>query len=479
MKHLVERALKKAQQEGASYADVRIIGSENESISVRNGSLDVLQSDSGKGFGVRVIADGAWGFSSSSVLTEDEIDKIASEAVAIAKTSAKVAHEPVKLANINVHQDQVPHGISDDPRNVPLSDRIKYLIECDKSMEMQGIAAHFANTSVMYEDKWFGSTEGAMIRQERIETGAGLTCFATDGKNLCKRSYPQAFGGDFARAGWSFVEKMNLQENGKRIARQCVNMLNAKPCPKGRKDIVIDGSQMALQVHESLGHPTELDRVFGTEAGYAGRSFMKPHLLGNLQYGSKIVNITADSTIPHALGGFAYDDEGIKAQRVHLIKDGLFVGYLDSREDAAKLGTNPMGAMRASSWSRIPIVRMVSVNLEPGDMTFDQLIGGVNDGIYLETTLSWSIDDHRVNFQFSTEIGWEIVNGKLGEMIRTPSYSGITTEFWNSCDGIGNKDLWHVWGVPNCGKGEPTQIMHVSHGTAPTRFRNVVVGVGS
>lgn len=479
MKHLVERALKKASSEGATYADIRILSHENESISVKNGSLEVLQSDSGKGFGVRVVADGAWGFSSSSAVTEDEIDRVASEAVAIAKASAKVTHDPVKLANIEVHQDDVKHGITDDPRSIPLADRIKYMIESDKSMELKGIVAHSANTSCLYEDKWFGSTEGAMIHQDRIETGAGLTCFAFDGKNLCKRSYPQAFGGDYARAGWSFVEKMNLQENGAKIAKQCVDMLSAKPCPKGRKDVVIDGSQMALQVHESLGHPTELDRVFGTEAGYAGRSFMKPQLLNNLQYGSKIVNITADSTIPHALGGFAYDDEGIKAQRVHLIKDGLFVGYLDSREDAAKLGLRPMGAMRASSWARIPIVRMVSVNLEPGDLTFDQLIGGVTDGIYLETTLSWSIDDHRVNFQFSTEIGWEIVNGKLGDMIRTPSYSGITTEFWNSCDGIGNKDLWHVWGVPNCGKGEPTQIMHVSHGTAPTRFRNVVVGVGS
>jgi TldD protein len=236
---------------------------------------------------------------------------------------------------------------------------------------------------------------------------------------------------------------------------------------------------MALQVHESLGHPVELDRVLGTEAAYAGKSFMTPDLLNNLQYGSKIVNITADATIPHAFGGIAYDDEGVKAKRVYMIKDGLFVGYLNSREDSAQLGLEPMGAMRASGWDRVPIVRMVSVNLEPGDLTFDQLIGGIEDGIYLADTLSWSIDDRRWNFQFSTEIGWEIKNGKLGEMIRQPSYQGITPEFWNSCDGIGNKDTWRVWGVPNCGKGEPMQMMHVSHGTSPTRFRNVVVGVGA
>jgi len=479
LKDLVERALKKARLEGASYGDIRLITETSEHVSAKDGVIKAIVSDSSVGFGIRVIADGAWGFSSSSTVTPDEIDKVAAEAVAIAKASAKVTHDPVKLAEIEIHVDDVPSGISDDPRKVPLGKKVALALDATRSMEAQGVIARNANVYNSYQEKYFGSTEGAMIRQEKIESGAGMEAYASDGKTFVKRSYPQSFGGDFARLGWSFVENMDLPGNGKRVSQEVLALLKAKPCPKGRKDIVIDGAQMALQVHESLGHPTELDRVFGTEAGYAGKSFMMPDMLNKLQYGSKIVNITADATIPGAFGGFAYDDEGVKAKRVFLVKDGLFVGYLDSREDAAKLGMKPMGAMRASSWARIPIVRMVSVNLEPGDLTFDQLIGGVQDGIFMATTLSWSIDDHRLNFQFSAEIGWEIKNGKLGEMIRTPSYTGITPEFWNSCDGIGNRDLWHVWGVPNCGKGEPSQIMHVSHGTAPTRFRNIEVGVGS
>jgi len=213
------------------------------------------------------------------------------------------------------------------------------------------------------------------------------------------------------------------------------------------------------------------------EASYAGTSFLTPDKLGNFQYGSKIVNITADATIPEALGGFAYDDEGVKGQGVYLVKDGLFVGYLTSRETAHKVGLKPMGAMRAESWNRIPIIRMTSINLEPGDMSLEELIKGVDRGIYVETNKSWSIDDKRLNFQFGTEIGWEIKNGELGDMIKNPTYTGITYEFWRNCDGIANRDYWNVWGVPNCGKGEPVQSMHVSHGTSPARFRNVRVGV--
>jgi len=479
LKDHIERALKSATLEGASYVDIRIIDNMSERIQAKDKAITSLSSSRSQGFGVRVIADGAWGFSSSSVVTADEIEKVAKEAVSIAKASAKTIKEPIKLAKIEVFKDDVPSGVIDDPRNIPLSERVKLALDADKSMDISGIASHEVGIFNTFEEKFFGSTEGAMIRQERIESGAGMEAFAADDKAFAKRSYPQSFGGDFACDGWNFVIKMDLPGNGERIAKQALELLKAKPCPKSRKDIVIDGSQMALQVHESLGHPAELDRVFGTEAAYAGRSFIKPDMRSCFKYGSPIVNITADATIPHAFGGLKYDDEGVKAKRVYLVKNGIFCDYLDSREDAARLGVEPMGAMRASGWNRIPIVRMVSVNLEPGDLTFGQLISGIDDGIYFETTLSWSIDDHRLNFQFSTEIGWEIKNGKLGEMIRTPSYQGITPEFWGSCDGIGNRDLWHVWGVPNCGKGEPMQTMHVSHGTAPTRFRNIQVGVGS
>lgn len=479
MKKKLERALQAAKSAGATYADVRILKRQDERIAAKDCVLDNLSYNTDAGFGIRVVADGAWGFSSSSIISDSEIDKVAQEAVAIAKASALVAHNPVKLADIEVHKDDVSAGIADDPRNIPIADRIKFALEVDKTMAKQGIVSHSTNVFNRWEEKFFASSEGAEIRQEDVKVGAGITAFASNGKGFAKRSYPASFGGVYSREGWSYVEKYKLAENGSRIADEAIQILSAKPCPKGKKDIVIEGSQLALQIHESIGHPVELDRVFGTEAAFAGKSFVKPEMMDNFRYGSDIVNITADATIPHAFGGFAYDDEGIKAKRVHIIKDGIFKGFLDSREDAAMLGTVPMGAGRASSWNRIPIVRMVSVNLEPGDKNFEELIAGIDDGLYISTVLSWSIDDLRLNFQFTTELGWEIKNGKLGEMVQRPTYTGISYEFWRNCDAIGNKDLWTVWGVPNCGKGEPMQLMHVSHGTSPARFRQVEVGVGS
>jgi TldD protein len=234
---------------------------------------------------------------------------------------------------------------------------------------------------------------------------------------------------------------------------------------------------LALQVHESCGHPIELDRVFGTEASYAGTSFLTTEKMGNFRYGSEIVNITADATVPGGLGTFGYDDEGVPAQRTPIVRDGIFVGYLTSRETAAVLGQQSNGAMRADGWNRIPLIRMTNVNLEPGEWDLDDLIADTDDGIYMEMNKSWSIDDKRLNFQFGTEIAYQIKKGKLGQMYKNATYTGITPQFWAGCDAICSDKHWNVWGTPNCGKGQPSQTAHVGHGTAPARFRNVRVGV--
>jgi TldD protein len=239
----------------------------------------------------------------------------------------------------------------------------------------------------------------------------------------------------------------------------------------------LGGSQLALQVHESCGHPTELDRVFGSEAAYAGTSFLTTEKLDTFHYGSPLVNLTADSVRPLGLGTFGWDDEGVPAQSSPLVRDGLFVGYLMSRETASKLGRFSNGCMRASGWNRIPIIRMVNISLEPGTWTLKDLIADTEDGIYMDLNRSWSIDDKRYNFQFGTEIGFEIKYGKMGRMLRNCTYTGITPEFWNSCDAVCNTDHWVMWGTPNCGKGQPSQVAHTGHGTAPARFRNVKVGV--
>jgi TldD protein len=261
------------------------------------------------------------------------------------------------------------------------------------------------------------------------------------------------------------------------VAEEAVQLLSARPCPSKVTTLILDNSQLALQIHESIGHPIELDRILGTEASYAGTSFLRPETVGHFKYGSEWVNIVADATYPGGLGTFGYDDEGIESQRVPIISQGILVNLLTSRETAHHLGRKSNGTMRADGWNRIPLIRMTNINLEPGDWTLEEIIADTDEGILLSTNRSWSIDDKRINFQFGTEIGWEIKAGKLGEMVKNPTYTGITPQFWNSCDAIANKNYWQMWGTSNCGKGEPGQVAHVGHGAAPARFRNVQVGV--
>jgi TldD protein len=477
MQRIIEEALIAAKKFSASYADVRVIDRAEEEISAKNGSVEGIKSTTSKGFGVRVIADGAWGFSSSFVLTEAEVSRVAEEAVNIAKASAKTKIEDVALSEIEVYQDRVEEQVKIDPFSVPITKKIAILLDADKLMNLQGIVLRRGGMYFSKEWKTFASSEGAYLELERIISSAGISVIAADGKDVQGRSYPSSFGGDYQRKGFEFIDEVKIHEHAERVSKEAIQLLTAKPCPSGKMDIILEGSQLALQIHESCGHPTELDRVLGEEASFAGTSFLTTDKLGKFKYGSDIVNIVADATAPYAIGGFAYDDEGVRAKKIYLVKNGEFIGYLNSRETAKKLGLVPMGAMRADNWNRAPIIRMTSVNLEPGDKTFDELVSGTDDGILMATNKSWSIDQKRLNFQFGTEIGWEIKNGKIQDMVKNPTYSGITYEFWRSCDGIANKDHYHIWGVPNCGKGEPMQIMQVSHGASYGRFRNVQVGV--
>ena len=264
------------------------------------------------------------------------------------------------------------------------------------------------------------------------------------------------------------------------VRDEAVALLKAEPLPAGKRVVILEGSQLALQVHESCGHPAELDRALGTEVSLAGGSFLRPAMLGRFTYGSSKVNLTAEALTPGGLGTFGWDDEGTPATRTPIVKEGLFVGYLSSRETAARIGTRPSGAMRASGYARPPLIRMVNVNLEPDPKggTLEELIADTDDGLLIATNKSWSIDDLRLNFQFGCEVAWEIRKGKLGRMFRDPVYTGITPRFWRGCDAVCGNTAWKLWGILNCGKGEPGQVMHVSHGAAPARFIDVEVGHG-
>ncbi len=468
-----DAVLEAARLAGAEYADVRIVHRESESVDLRIGKVESLCQSSTIGFGVRVIAAGAWGFAASPKLTVEEGKSIAQEAVRIARASASAKRRNVRLAPVEPAEGSFSNDWEIDPFEVPLEEKIDLLRDADRLMrQAEKVKVTDCNMDFWKTYQVLASTDGSYIEQTKIESGAGIAATAIDGNEVQKRSYP-ALGGDFAAAGYEFVESLKVIEHAEEIARQAVQLLDAPPCPSGEFTLVLEGSMLALQVHESCGHPIELDRVLGMESSFAGTSFLTTDKLGSFRYGSEIVNITADATIPGALGSFFYDDEGVPAQCVEIVKNGVFSGYLSSRETAAELGISSGGAMRADGWDRIPLIRMTNINLLPGDWNLDELIADTIDGIYAATVKCWSIDDKRLNFQFGTEVAWEIKDGALGRMFRNLTYNDMTPRFWNSCDAICGEDEWHVWGVPNCGKGEPMQIAHVGHGVAPARFRGV------
>ena len=478
MRELAGRALNVAQLQGASYADVRIVRRETQSIAVKNGQVGELKQDEDQGLGVRVIADGAWGFASSALLSLAEAERVARLAVVIARASALVRGEAVSLGQPEVHVASYRTSVVQDPFAVSLEDKLSLLLAADAAMRrVQGIRVSEASLEFVRESKLFASTEGSWVDQVIVESGGGLEATAVGAGEVQKRSYPNSFGRHQGTAGYEFILDLDLAGHAQATAEEAVALLSAPLCPSGVMTLVIGGSQLALQVHESCGHPTELDRVFGSEASYAGTSFLTPEKLGAFRYGSPLVNLTADATIPGGLGTFGYDDEGVPAQRTSLVREGIFVGYLTSRETAARLGQRSNGSMRADGWNRIPLIRMTNINLEPGTWTLADLLADTGEGLYVETNKSWSIDDRRLNFQFGTEVAYAIEHGRLGQLYRNATYTGITPLFWRSCDAICGPGEWRVWGTPNCGKGQPSQTAHVGHGTAPARFRQVQVGV--
>jgi TldD protein len=494
------RALDTARSRGASYADVRIVHFRSETVGVRNHNVEGLVVDESIGFGVRVLVGGYWGFASSNQLSTREADRVAGEAVKIARASAQVAGRPADIGPPVRHVGTYVTPIQKNAFDVPLETKIDLLLRATGAMlRVPQIVRAEAGTYNQRELKTFASSEGAFIEQELYETGCGIEATAADEGEVQNRSYPNSVGRHQGTEGWEFVERWNLPANAGRVAEEAAALLRAKPCPPGVTTVILDGSQVALQIHESCGHAIELDRVLGTEAAFAGTSFLTTDKLGAFRYGSDVVNLTADATVPGGLGTFGYDDEGIPAQHTPVVRDGMFLGYLTSRETAAALsatvgahGRAPLqgpaidprlvaglsnGTMRADSWRHLPLIRMTNVSLEPGTWTLDDLIADTPEGLYMETNRSWSIDDRRLNFQFGTEMAREIKNGRLGDLVKNATYTGITPQFWGSCDAIVNRDGWVVWGTPNCGKGQPEQVAHTGHGASAARFRDVRVGV--
>jgi len=477
MKDLTSRALNVAVLEGARYADIRIIDSRQQMVSVKNGNVDVIGNQDSQGFGVRVLIDDSWGFASSAYVTAAEIERVTSLAVKIAKASAMVPGERVILGSAVMGIGKYTTPIQIDPFKVSLEEKLDLLFRADEVIRRKpGVKVSEGNVISVRHHKFFANTEDAFLEQTIYESGCAIAATAVNDTDVQVRSHPNSFRYQ-GTGGWEYVTNADLVGNAERVAEDVVALLSADVCPSKETTLILGSSQLALQIHESCGHPTELDRVFGTEAAFAGRSFLTIDKRNHFRYGSEIVNLTADSVRPTGLGTFGWDDEGIPASRTPLVRNGEFLGYLMSRETASKLGLESNGCMRADGWNRIPLIRMTNVSLEPGTWDFNDMIADTDDGILMETNRSWSIDDMRLNFQFGTEVGYEIKNGQRGRLLKNCTYAGITPDFWNSCDAIGNEKHWILWGTPNCGKGEPMQTMGTGHGASPARFHNVRVGV--
>ncbi len=474
-------ALETARVRGATYADARVMDTRQRELSTKNGEVGTLAESESLGIGVRVIAEGAWGFASTDRLTRNGVQACAAQAVAIAKASALAKRHDVVLAPERPYVDAWQGPCKKDPFKIPLERQLALLMAADAEMrKVAGVT--LTETSMRFRriEQLFASSLGSVIHQTKTQSGCGIVATSFAANEIQKRSYPNSFGGQHVLAGYELVESLDLVGHAQRVAEEAVALHDAAQCPEGVRTIILDNSQLGLQVHESIGHPIELDRVLGMEANFAGMSFLTLDKLRTLRYGSEIVNVVADARLAHGpgLGTFGYDDEGVPAQRTDIIKDGMFTGYLSNRETAAAIGeSRSNGTMRAEAWNRLPIIRMTNISLLPGTWSFDELMADTDDGILMETNRSWSIDDRRYHFQFSTEIGWEIKGGKKVRMLKNPSYSGITTEFWNSCDAICSRESWTLWGTPNCGKGQPMQTMGTGHGAAPARFRNIKVGI--
>jgi TldD protein len=462
---------------------VRFVEERGERLRVRDGRPEQAATDTSRGVGIRVLGAKAWGFACTADTTEAALVGAAGKALAIARASAAVARVPVAFPEQAASQGRYESPVAIDPLTVPLETKLATLdapVRALRAGDPRLVSAE-AWMDWTRQTKRLVTTEGTDVTQSFSYGACGMHVFALGADGVSqRRSYPTWQGGDGFQGGWERIAALDLGAHVDRVRDEALALLVAPPCPARTTSLLLESSQLGLQIHESCGHPTELDRALGSEITLAGGSFLQPSMLGRLRYGSPLVTLVADATSPGGNGTFGWDDEGVPAGKRALVDGGVFVDYLSSRETAAALGRASTGTMRADGWNRAPIIRMVNVSLEPGPAgTLDDLVADTADGLLVATDRSWSIDDIRLNFQFSCEIAWEIKHGKKTRILRDPFYTGITPRFWNACDAVCGPSEWRLWGITSCGKGDPMQVMHVGHGAAPARFRDVTVGSAS
>jgi len=476
MQELAEKGLERALILGAEYADVRIIENERRTISVRDSKSDKLSHTLGLGFGVRLIYNGGWGFAGSREVTEESVNKTVDQAISIGRASSLTTKKKVELVKVPSFVTSYETKIVKDPMSVPLEDILEVLISADKAFRSK--SPHVRSTTSQIEArreiKYTVTSEGSKILQKFYLCGGEGRGIVRGNGQTQKRTYEI----NYSSRGYENIEDVDLPALASQAALEAESLLNAESCPlETKSDIILDDSNLGLQIHETIGHGTELDRVLGTEVDYAGMSFLTLDKKGKFRYGSNLVNFVADATVEGGAGSFGFDDEGVPAKRVDLVKEGRFVGYQSSRETAAEIGDySSSGAMRASSPLNLPLVRMNNINLLPGDWKSGEIIEDTKDAILMRGQNLYSVDQMRLNFQFGPEIGWRIKNGEVTEVIRNPNYTAMSYEFWSSVDAIA-RDGWTMYALTGCAKGKPVQGVVVGHGGSRTRFRNIRIGV--
>lgn len=470
---LAELALKRIVASGAEYGDIRLLDSTTQTISGEDRRIASIRDQQDRGFGIRVLYHGAWGFAASSVLSREEVPRVAELAIDIAKGSASLTIEQVKLADEPVHRDKIVTARQIDPFAVPLEQKTTLLLETMEYVHRQaGIVRSRASLWARRDRKLFVSTEGSRLEFDLLAVNGDFGATAVHDGRFASRN----FNTPHLRMGYELIEKANFLAEAPRIASQAVEKVQAPTTEPGLYDLVLDPEHLSLTMHESCGHPSELDRVLGYEANYAGTSFLTTDKRGTYRYGSPHVNLVADNCEPETLAATGYDDDGVACQRWDIVRDGMFAGYCTNREVASKIGeARSRGSNRADGWGTVPIVRIANIGLEPGAATLDELLADVQRGIYIEGHGSYSIDQRRYNFQFGGDAFWLIENGKRTHMLRDVVYQGITPEFWGSCDGVADRSHRQRYGFITCGKGQPGQSGWMTHPASHARFRKVKV----
>jgi TldD protein len=473
---VVKATLAAATKAGASYADVRIVRRRDESVAAREDRIERVSSSEEYGLGVRVIAKGAWGFAATPIVSAAEGERVARAAVDIATANAVYAKRPVALAPVAPAVDVLQTPLVKDPFKIPLEDKADLLLSITReAMKVPGVKFVNANYSGGTEWKLFASSEGAYVEQELVRLGPAYSVTAVDDKrgefeSVWHWSSPPR------QAGWEYVESLPLVADARDIGELAVEKLKAPSVDAGKRDLLLDPTNMWLTIHESIGHPTELDRAMGYEANFAGTSYATPDKLGKLRIGSPILTFYADKTTPGALATCGYDDDGVPTQKWNLVERGVFVGYQTTRDQAGWIHEKASrGTSYADSYASVPFQRMPNVSLAPAErnLSLDDMIAQTDDAIVIHGSGSWSIDHQRLNFQFGGQTFYEVKKGKRTRMVKDVAYQANTFEFWQSCDLIGGANAWYLGGTLSDGKGEPAQSNAVSHGCPPARFRKV------